>query len=84
MPLHFPSWLQWYKKPAYVDLKAFADKKAQANSANSTPRSSVDSGSRPSRDVPSKLRLEKILKNETCERFLDTWLEIAATNISNR
>lgn len=67
MSLQFPSWLSWYKKPAYVDIRQYADKKAQVSSVPSSPRSSTDSnGSRPARDIPKKLRLEKILKNETC------------------
>ncbi|KAH8587586.1 hypothetical protein B0O99DRAFT_694352 [Bisporella sp. PMI_857] len=65
MPLHYPDWLSWYKKPNYVEFKEFADKKARPQTPNSSsPRASIDS--RASRDIPSKLNLEKILKNQTC------------------
>ena len=65
--MSFPSWLSWYKKPSYVDLTALAasyEKKATAGSTYSSPRSSVEINNR--KDVPKKLSLERILKNQTC------------------
>jgi hypothetical protein len=66
----FPSWLSWYKKPSYVDLRQLAasfEKKATAGSAASTPRSSIEIQRK---DVPKKLCLERILKNQTCTNLL--------------
>ncbi|KAL3427943.1 hypothetical protein PVAG01_01452 [Phlyctema vagabunda] len=61
-----PSWLQWYKKPSYVDIKQFAAGiHEKAPRVTASPRSSLD-GRRVSGDIPSNLSLEKILKNETC------------------
>ncbi|RDW88010.1 hypothetical protein BP6252_00042 [Coleophoma cylindrospora] len=63
-----PSWMQWYKKPSYVDIKQFAtslQEKAD-RSATSTPRPSVELERPSTAEVPSKLNLERILKNQTC------------------
>ena len=68
MPPQFPSWLQWVKKPNYVDIKEFADRRARSDSISSN-RTSIDS--RASRDIPSKLSLEKILKNQTCTLIME-------------
>jgi hypothetical protein len=64
-PIQYPSWARWYKKPSYVDLKQFAsvlEKKAELGPSR---RNSTESR-RSNTDVPSKLSLERILKNQTC------------------
>ncbi|KAH6623068.1 hypothetical protein F5144DRAFT_657160 [Chaetomium tenue] len=53
-----PSWLNWYKKPEYRDIKEYA--------------TNVSSGRRPvspdgrNGGIPSRLRLDRILANKTC------------------
>ena len=77
--MQFPSWLTWYKKPSYVDVNEFANRireKAEkvherSRSMTSTsrplsPRSSSESSRRTSCEVPSKLSLDRILKNKPC------------------
>ncbi|PVH89998.1 hypothetical protein DL98DRAFT_647660 [Cadophora sp. DSE1049] len=65
----YPDWLRWYKKPSYVDVNKFAtdisDSAGTVSNPNS-PRSSGETKRRSSHDIPSKLSLEKILKNRTC------------------
>ncbi|KAL2192971.1 hypothetical protein P885DRAFT_81703 [Corynascus similis CBS 632.67] len=58
MKFQLPSWLSWYKKPEYRDIKEYA-----AN-VNSGKRALSPDG----RDggIPSRLRLERILANKTC------------------
>ena len=63
MNVQIPSWLQWYKKPSYVDIREFSATLADKG-ASSPRRNSVES--RRSTDVPAKLSLEKILKNQPC------------------
>jgi hypothetical protein len=54
-----PSWLNWYKKPEYRDIKEYA--------------TNVSSGRRPvspdgrNGGIPSRLRLDRILANKTCK-----------------
>jgi len=57
------------KKPNYVDIKEFADRRARSDSVASS-RASIDSSS--SRDIPAKLSLERILKNQTCTSIVET------------
>ncbi|KAK3293180.1 uncharacterized protein B0H64DRAFT_465250 [Chaetomium fimeti] len=58
MPIQPPSWLSWYKKPEYRDIKEYA--------------ANVSSGRRPvspdgrNGGIPSRLRLDRILANKTC------------------
>ncbi|KAF8849473.1 hypothetical protein BDZ45DRAFT_680491 [Acephala macrosclerotiorum] len=73
MPFPYPEWARWYKKPSYVDVNQFAtaisERAGTATSPNSptnTPRTSLDLKRRSSTDIPRKLRLERILKNQTC------------------
>ncbi|KAE8447247.1 hypothetical protein EG329_010941 [Mollisiaceae sp. DMI_Dod_QoI] len=73
MPIEYPEWARWYKKPSYVDVSQFAaainDKAGTATSPNTptaTPRASLELKRRSSTDIPRKLRLERILKNQTC------------------
>lgn len=59
MRLELPSWLRWYKKPAYRDFKEYAAK--------------LSSGQRPASfdcrngGIPSRLQLDRILANKTCQ-----------------
>lgn len=64
MPLEFPSWARWYKKPSYVDINEYSATLAARRASSPMRRDSVDS--RKSTDIPSKLSLEKILKNQPC------------------
>ncbi|KAL2266799.1 hypothetical protein VTJ83DRAFT_6151 [Remersonia thermophila] len=58
MKFEIPSWLSWYKKPEYRDIREYA--------------SHVSSGRRPlspdrnSGGIPHRLQLERILANKTC------------------
>ncbi|KAK0735957.1 hypothetical protein B0T21DRAFT_288256 [Apiosordaria backusii] len=56
MPFKVPSWLHWYKKPEYRDIKEYS--------------ACVSSGERPQSPspaaIPSRLRLDRILANKTC------------------
>ncbi|KAH6847834.1 hypothetical protein B0I37DRAFT_152263 [Chaetomium sp. MPI-CAGE-AT-0009] len=58
MRLQLPSWLSWYKKPEYRDIKEYA------TNISSGRRSLSPDG----RDggIPSRLRLDRILANKTC------------------
>lgn len=60
-------WLRWYKKPSYVDVHKFAASINEAASSKdeSDARTRIP-GPRCSSEIPSKLDLEKILKNRTC------------------
>lgn len=59
MLFKFPSWLSWYKKPEYRDIKEYS--------------TNISTGKRPlspdgrNGGIPSRLRLERILANKTCE-----------------
>ncbi|KAL8346106.1 hypothetical protein RB598_000146, partial [Gaeumannomyces tritici] len=57
MPL--PSWMVWYKKPEYRDIKEYS---AQI----STGQRSFSPDGRSRLAIPSRLRLERILANKTC------------------
>ena len=65
MPLQFPSWMTWYKKPSYVDIKEYSAALAARRASSPARRGSIDS--KRSTDIPRKLTLEKILKNEPCK-----------------
>ncbi|KAK4237014.1 hypothetical protein C8A03DRAFT_35053 [Achaetomium macrosporum] len=58
MYFKLPTWLSWYKKPEYRDIKEYS--------------TSISTGKRPlspdgrNGGVPSRLRLERILANKTC------------------
>jgi hypothetical protein len=67
MGFTLPKWLEWYKKPSYVDLKKFAasfNEKIEVGASQGSRPSSIDSRSTAS--IPKKLALERILKNKTC------------------
>lgn len=73
MAIEFPVWLQWYKKPSFVDITQYADRlgeraeRVERASTPASPRSSEESRRRSSADIPKKLKLERILNNRTCE-----------------
>ncbi|KAK0725509.1 hypothetical protein B0H67DRAFT_551067 [Lasiosphaeris hirsuta] len=56
--MHFPSWLTWYKKPEYRDIREYA------NNISAGKRSLSPDGRKSA--IPSRLRLERILANKTC------------------
>jgi hypothetical protein len=56
--MRFPSWLTWYKKPEYRDIREYAD------NINTGKRSMSPVGRGCS--IPSRLRLDRILENKTC------------------
>jgi len=56
--MRFPSWLTWYKKPEYRDIREYAD------NINTGKRSMSPAGRACS--IPSRLRLDRILENKTC------------------
>jgi hypothetical protein len=65
--MHFtlPSWLSWYKKPEYRDIKEYS-------TSISTGKCPLSPDGR-NEGIPSRLRLERILANKTCQ-----WLCCAA------
>ena len=58
----FPSWLRWYKKPEYRDIKEYS------NAVVSGKRSPSPDG-RGKTAIPSRLKLERVLENKTCPTF---------------
>ncbi|KAM7190877.1 hypothetical protein V8F20_009561 [Naviculisporaceae sp. PSN 640] len=56
--MQLPSWLVWYKKPEYRDIKEYAD------NVNTGRRPMSPDGRRTA--IPSRLRLDRILENKTC------------------
>ena len=59
MRLHLPSWLSWYKKPEYRDIRTYADE-------INTGRRAMSPAGRTNISIPSRLRLDRILQNKTC------------------
>ena len=56
MGFEIPPWLEWYKKPAYVDIKRFAasfNEKSSGSRPGSRPSSPISTGS-----IPKKWRIE--------------------------
>lgn len=68
MPSQFPDWLVWYKQPSFVDVNQFASSFGDKSGTASNPTTPRCNGEvkRNSCDIPSKLSLERILKNRTC------------------
>ncbi|KAK4206741.1 hypothetical protein QBC37DRAFT_116402 [Rhypophila decipiens] len=56
--MRLPSWLVWYKKPEYRDIREYAD------NVNTGRRAMSPDGRRTM--IPSRLRLDRILQNRTC------------------
>lgn len=54
-----PSWLNWYKKPEYRDIKEYS------NAVVSGKRPLSPDG-RSRTHIPARLRLERVLENKTC------------------
>lgn len=59
MTFKIPSWLSWYKKPEYRDIKEYA---TDISSGQRTLSPDRNNGG-----IPSRLRLDRILANKTCE-----------------
>lgn len=60
-----PSWLRWYKKPSYVDLKAFvASLNNESDEEQGQPK--LYRLSQSNDNIPKNLSLERILNNKTC------------------
>lgn len=59
MRLPLPSWLSWYKKPEYRDIRTYADE-------INTGRRAMSPAGRSNISIPSRLRLDRILQNKTC------------------
>ncbi|KAB5585537.1 hypothetical protein GE09DRAFT_29539 [Coniochaeta sp. 2T2.1] len=57
--MRLPSWLTWYKKPEYRDIKEYATE------VRSGKRQLSPDG-RGKTAIPSRLKLERILQNKTC------------------
>jgi hypothetical protein len=58
--MQFPSWLTWYKKPAYRDIKEYS---ADVRFG----RRQLSPDGRGKTSIPGSLKLERILENKTCE-----------------
>ncbi|KAL1898499.1 hypothetical protein Sste5346_003403 [Sporothrix stenoceras] len=54
-----PSWLNWYKKPEYRDIKEYSN-------AVVAGRRPLSPDGRSRTHVPARLRLERVLENKTC------------------
>ena len=57
--MHWPSWLMWYKKPEYRDIKEYSN-------AVNTGRRPLSPDGRGKTTIPSRLKLERVLQNKTC------------------
>lgn len=57
--MRFPSWLTWYKKPEYRDIKEYSI-------AVQSGRRQLSPDGRGKVSIPSRLKLERILENKTC------------------
>jgi len=64
--MRFPSWLTWYKKPEYRDIREYA------TTVSSGKRTLSPDGRKSA--VPSRLRLDRILENKTCASTTTTLL----------
>lgn len=58
--MRFPSWLTWYKKPEYRDIKEYSNEVASG-------RRTLSPDGRGKTAIPSRLRLERVLENKTCK-----------------
>ncbi|KAB5583596.1 hypothetical protein GE09DRAFT_1182265 [Coniochaeta sp. 2T2.1] len=57
--MRLPSWLTWYKKPEYRDIKEYSTEVRSG-------RRQLSPDGRGKTAIPSKLKLERILQNKTC------------------
>ncbi|KAK4187772.1 hypothetical protein QBC35DRAFT_384064 [Podospora australis] len=60
MVVQIPSWLSWYKKPEYRDIKEYSAY-ASAGTRPLSPNPGGHNGC-----IPSRLKLDRILANKTC------------------
>lgn len=58
--MRFPSWLTWYKKPEYRDIKEYSN-------AVIAGKRDLSPDGRGKAAVPARLRLERVLENRTCK-----------------
>lgn len=78
MVFQYPGWARWYKKPAYVDITQLAielhnyqEAMASKSDSTATPSAKIASKKKKSKDgIPHELRLERVLKNQTCKLHL--------------
>ncbi|KAH8906889.1 hypothetical protein BR93DRAFT_927720 [Coniochaeta sp. PMI_546] len=57
--MRLPSWLTWYKKPEYRDIKEYSTEVRSG-------RRQLSPDGRGKTAIPSRLKLERILQNKTC------------------
>ncbi|KAJ9137533.1 Regulator of g protein [Pleurostoma richardsiae] len=57
--MRLPSWLTWYKKPEYRDIKEYS-------AAITAGKRTLSPDGRNKSSIPSRLKLEKVLQNKTC------------------
>lgn len=57
--MQLPSWLVWYKKPEYRDIREYSKAVGSGNRA-------VSPDGRNKSAIPSRLSLERVLENKTC------------------
>ncbi|TPX10299.1 uncharacterized protein E0L32_008704 [Thyridium curvatum] len=57
--MRLPSWLTWYKKPEYRDIKEYS-------TAVGTGRRQPSPDGRNKTAIPSRLKLDRVLENKTC------------------
>ena len=58
--MHFPSWLSWYKKPEYRDIKLYS-------TAVSSGKRPLSPDGRNKTAIPGRLKLDRVLENKTCK-----------------
>lgn len=56
--MYWPTWLTWYKKPEYRNIKEYSDAIRSGKREYSPDRSGCV--------IPNKLRLDRVLGNKTC------------------
>lgn len=57
--MHWPTWLTWYKKPQFRDIKEYS----QAVGSGTRP---LSPDGRSSSMIPRQLKVERVLENKTC------------------
>lgn len=60
----FASWLNWYKKPSYRDVKVFTK---STNDIVETGQRPPSISSQSDSTVPPSLTLDRVLANKTCK-----------------
>jgi hypothetical protein len=58
--MKFPSWLTWYKKPEFRDIREYSK-------AVAAGRRSLSPDGRNKTAIPSRLKLTRVLENKTCK-----------------